>query len=51
MCLQNFKDGEETIKTALRDAWIRKKAMRESMTVTVNGDVKLEAGVGALKIG
>lgn len=26
----NFQDGQETIKTALREAWQRKKAMREA---------------------
>lgn len=30
VCIQNFRDGEETIKVALRDAWLRKKAKRES---------------------
>lgn len=30
VCVQNFKDGEETIKVALRDAWERKKRIREA---------------------
>jgi cytosolic phospholipase A2 len=30
VCVQNFRDGEETVKTALREAWQRKKAERES---------------------
>jgi phospholipase A2 len=31
VCDTNFRDGEEAIKTALKDAWMRKKAMRESL--------------------
>jgi phospholipase A2 len=44
----NFRDGEETIKTALRDAWMRKKAMREH-----GGDAdmpKLETQLGSLSV-
>lgn len=30
VCKQNFADGQEDIKTALREAWMKKKAMREA---------------------
>jgi cytosolic phospholipase A2 len=29
VCRQNFRDGEDTVKLALREAWQRKKAIRE----------------------
>lgn len=37
VCVQNFRDGEDTIKVALRDAWLRKKAKRESGIADVRG--------------
>ncbi len=29
VCVQNFRDGEDTVKQALREAWQRKKDIRE----------------------
>ena len=29
VCVANYHDGKDTIKTALRDAWQRKKRLRE----------------------
>jgi phospholipase A2 len=39
MCVQNFRDGEDTIKTALKDAWMRKKTMREQAGVGVESQL------------
>jgi phospholipase A2 len=44
VCVQNFRDGEDTIKTALKDAWMRKKTMREQAGVNV------ESQLGGLSI-
>jgi phospholipase A2 len=37
--VQNFRDGEDTIKTALKDAWMRKKAKREGAGVSVESQL------------
>jgi hypothetical protein len=34
VCVANYRDGEEIIKTALRDAWQRKKRLREGDLAT-----------------
>jgi hypothetical protein len=39
VCVQNFRDGEDTIKTALKDAWMRKKTMREQAGVSVESQL------------
>jgi phospholipase A2 len=44
VCVQHFRDGEDTIKTALKDAWMRKKAKSEGAGVSV------ESQLGGLSI-
>ncbi|RDW87363.1 lysophospholipase-1 [Coleophoma crateriformis] len=38
VCIQNFKNGEETIKTTLMEAWMKKKEMREAAEAAKAGN-------------
>ncbi|TAQ88203.1 hypothetical protein B7494_g3473 [Chlorociboria aeruginascens] len=44
VCVQNFKDGEDTIKAALQDAWLRKKAAREGIGAMAAAAVETKLG-------